>query len=142
MKLGWGSLEHERGERDEAYAINRFIAVPLPFNIKPTRTSLNARARRASLSYFSYTTGTSNMSDERTRLVTDTKTANPDKPATGDSCGGHHGVGVGRTWANFPLGLETCNACETSHGDEVEEYLGGSEDNHGFGNDHLRKRKH
>ena len=65
----------------ETYAIKKFKTVPLPFSIKPTRTSFSARARRASLSYFSYTTGTSNMNNERKMLVTDTKRANPDKPA-------------------------------------------------------------
>ena len=71
-------------ERSEAYAISRLRTVPLPFNMKPPRTSFNARARRASLSYFSYTSGTSSMNKERTMLATDTKMANPDKPAIGD----------------------------------------------------------
>ena len=88
-----GNSCNEAGEGDvynadetdngETYAISKFRTVPLLFSMKPTRTSLSARARRASLSYFSYATGTSSMNSERRMLVTDTKMANPDKPAAG-----------------------------------------------------------
>lgn len=47
-------------------------------------------------------------------------------------------VGLRHTWTNVPLGLETCHACETCHGDKVEEYLSDTEHDHGFGDDHLR----
>ena len=142
MKLECGVQNADETESKETYAINRFMTVPPPFNMKPTRTSLNARERRASLSYFSYTTGTSNMSAERTMLVTDTKMANPDKPAANSGGEGRkqNGVEVWRTWANFPLGLETGYACETGHGNKVEEYLGDSEHDHRFGDNHLRER--
>jgi hypothetical protein len=114
--------------------------------MKPTRTSLNARATRASLSYFSYATGTSSMNKERKMLVTDTKMANPDRPATGDPSCGQQAVCSGRnwvqrTWSNVPLGLETGHACETCHGNKVEEYLRNMEHDHWFGDDHLTDRE-
>ena len=43
-----------------------------------------------------------------------------------------------RTWANVPLGLETGHACETGHGDKIEEYLRRMEHDHRFRDDHLR----
>ena len=130
-----------RTKRGETYAISKFRTVPLPFSMKATRISFSARATRASLSYFSYSTGTSSMNNERTILATDTKTANPDKPAAGGTHGeGYVGSETGsrRTWTDVPLGLETCYARETGHCDKVEECLRDMEHDHRFGDDHLR----
>jgi hypothetical protein len=82
------------------------------------------------------------MSKERTMLATETKMANPDKPAGDQRVSGKRErekwIGARRTWADFPLGLEPGHACKTSHGKKVEEYLGDPEHDHRFGYDHLR----
>lgn len=43
-----------------------------------------------------------------------------------------------RTWTNAPFSLESCNARKAAHGQEVEECLGGMEDDSGFRDDHLK----
>lgn len=81
------------------------------------------------------------MNNERNMLATDTKMANPDKPAIGSPSVSERHVGsetgVRRTWTNFPLGLETGYACETGHGDKVKEHLRDMKHDHRFGDDHL-----
>lgn len=76
-------------------------------------------------------------------LVTDTKMANPDKPA-GDEVYGERGKrsegGVGRTWTNIPFGLKTGHARKAGHGDKVKKCLGHPEYDHWFGDDHLEER--
>lgn len=54
---------------------------PLPTRMNPTRTSLRPRARRMSLLYFSYTTGTQRRKRARKIPETLTKIANPERPA-------------------------------------------------------------
>lgn len=70
-----------RGGKMNTHAMRRLKMQPLPTRMKPTRTSLRVRARRMSLSYFSYTTGTKRRNRDRNIPVTLTKIANPERPA-------------------------------------------------------------
>ena len=80
---------HEAGKSSDGllidagttHAMSRLNVVPTPARINPTRSSLSANANVANLSYFSYTTGTSIMNAERNIPETDTKSANPERPA-------------------------------------------------------------
>ena len=54
---------------------------PVPERMNPTRTSFKARAKRTSLSYFSYMTGTRSMKRDNNMLNIAEKMAKPDKPA-------------------------------------------------------------
>ena len=66
---------------DATHAMSRLKTLPTPARIKLTRTSFSALARRAPLSYFSYTTGTKSMNKERNMPEIDTKRAKPVRPA-------------------------------------------------------------
>lgn len=65
----------------KTHAISKLNVVPVPTRMKLTRNSFNARARRVSLSYLSYTTGTNSMNNERNMPAMETNSANPVSPA-------------------------------------------------------------
>ena len=70
---------------DMTHAIKRLNVTPIAVKIKAMRSSFSARAVRASLSYFSYKTGTVSINADRKMPATETKSANPDNPATNES---------------------------------------------------------
>lgn len=70
-----------QSKKNDTHAMSRLNVVPAPVKMKPTRTSLKARANRINLSYLSYITGTASMKREYSIPTIVRKSVNPVKPA-------------------------------------------------------------
>lgn len=87
--------------------MRRLAVTPVLVRMKPTRTSLRARATRVSLSYFSCTTGTKSINDDKNMPATEMKRANPDRPAEKLSVDWTRRVSEGKTYMDrLPNGPE------------------------------------
>lgn len=80
------SKANQETRKNATHAMRILKAVPAPARMNDTRTSFKARASRAPLSYFSYTTGTKSINNESTMPDTDTNIAKPVRPAEIEAC--------------------------------------------------------